>query len=397
MWGDIAIAFTIAFISTFMITPHTINLAKKLGAVDTPQDDRRMNKVIMPRLGGLAIIIGFFLSSIYLLSTMTIEGTLNLLQENYYMKVLGFVIGALLIGVTCFIDDVKGVRAIIKLIVQIAAAVICVKCGIRIDRINIPFLNFLDMGNIMAYLVTIIWIVGITNAINLIDGLDGLSTGIAIISCISLMVIFSLNGSPLVSIILITSLCGALVGFLPYNFNPAKTFMGDTGSNFIGYCLSILSIIGMAKTYTAIVLIAPLIVFGLPLFDTSFAIVRRLIKGKSIKAVFKPDAGHLHHRLIKHGFTQKQAVLILYAVTAFLGIFAIILIESGIWKATSFALIILIMCLVGYKEVVKQKLLVGDRYEPKKGDETLLFERDEDVQNKDQIRMEDLDHIRKEK
>ena len=388
MWGDIAIAFTIAFISTFMITPHTINLAKKLGAVDTPQDDRRMNKVIMPRLGGLAIIIGFFLSSIYLLSTMTIEGTLNLLQENYYMKVLGFVIGALLIGVTCFIDDVKGVRAIIKLIVQIAAAVICVKCGIRIDRINIPFLNFLDMGNIMAYLVTIIWIVGITNAINLIDGLDGLSTGIAIISCISLMVIFSLNGSPLVSIILITSLCGALVGFLPFNFNPAKTFMGDTGSNFIGYCLSILSIIGMAKTYTAIVLIAPLIVF---------AIVRRLIKGKSIKAVFKPDAGHLHHRLIKHGFTQKQAVLILYAVTAFLGIFAIILIESGIWKATSFALIILIMCLVGYKEVVKQKLLVGDRYEPKKGDETLLFERDEDVQNKDQIRMEDLDHIRKEK
>jgi UDP-GlcNAc:undecaprenyl-phosphate GlcNAc-1-phosphate transferase len=211
------------------------------------------------------------------------------------------------------------------------------------------------------------------------------------------MVIFSLNGSPLVSIILITSLCGALVGFLPFNFNPAKTFMGDTGSNFIGYCLSILSIIGMAKTYTAIVLIAPLIVFGLPLFDTSFAIVRRLIKGKSIKAVFKPDAGHLHHRLIKHGFTQKQAVLILYAVTAFLGIFAIILIESGIWKATSFALIILIMCLVGYKEVVKQKLLVGDRYEPKKGDETLLFERDEDVQNKDQIRMEDLDHIRKEK
>ncbi len=153
----------------------------------------------------------------------------------------------------------------------------------------------------------------------------------------------------------------------------------------------------MAKTYTAIVLIAPLIVFGLPLFDTSFAIVRRLVKGKSLKAVFKPDAGHLHHRLIKRGFTQKQAVLILYAVTAFLGIFAIILIESGLWKATSFALIVIIMCLVGYKEVVKQKLLVGDRYEPKKGDETLQFNRDEDVQANDQIRIEDLDHIRKEK
>jgi len=397
MWGDIAIAFTIAFIATFMLTPHTINLAKKLGAVDTPQDDRRMNKTVMPRLGGLAIIIGFFLSSFYLLATMTIEGTLNLFQENYLLKVIGFVIGAFLIGVTCFIDDVKGVRAIIKLIVQIAAAVICVRCGIRIDRISIPFLDFLDMGKIAAYVVTVIWIVGITNAINLIDGLDGLSTGIAIISCISLMVIFSLNGSPLVSIILITSLCGALVGFLPFNFNPAKTFMGDTGSNFIGYCLSILSIIGMAKTYTAIVLIAPIIVFGLPLFDTSFAIVRRLVKGKSLKAVFKPDAGHLHHRLIKKGFTQKQAVLILYAVTAFLGIFAIILIESGLWKATSFALIVVIMCLVGYKEVVKQKLLVGDRYEPKKGDETLQFNRDEDVQVNDQIRIEDLDHVRKEK
>ena len=305
--------------------------------------------------------------------------------------------GIVVISVTCIIDDIITIKPIVKLAGQLIAAIIAVSFGIRIDEITPDFLQAEELREVFSIILTIGWIVGVTNAINLIDGLDGLSSGISVISAISLLIIFVLNGSPLVSILLITALAGALVGFLPFNFNPAKTFMGDTGSNFIGYCLSILSIIGMAKTYTAIVLIAPLIVFGLPLFDTSFAIVRRLIKGKSIKAVFKPDAGHLHHRLIKHGFTQKQEVLILYAVTAFLGIFAIILIESGIWKATSFALIILIMCLVGYKEVVKQKLLVGDRYEPKKGDETLLFERDEDVQNKDQIRMEDLDHIRKEK
>ena len=304
MWGDIAIAFTIAFLTTFMATPYTIKFAKKIGAVDNPKDERRINKVTMTRLGGLAVILGFLVSIIYLFIVMTIEKKINLLHNNYNIKLLGFAIGGLLICITCFYDDVKGVPAIVKLIVQIIAACIVVKCGIIIDNIKIPF--FGNIGNDIFYVVlTIGWIVGITNAINLIDGLDGLSTGITLISCVSLLIIFSLNNSPLLSVILITALSGALVGFLPFNFNPAKTFIGDTGSNFLGYCLSIISIIGIAKTYTAIVIVAPIIVLALPIFDTIFAIIRRMINGHSIKAIVKPDANHLHHKMLKARFYSK--------------------------------------------------------------------------------------------
>jgi UDP-GlcNAc:undecaprenyl-phosphate GlcNAc-1-phosphate transferase len=195
---------------------------------------------------------------------------------------------------------------------------------------------------------------------NLIDGLDGLSTGISIISCISLLIIFALNDSPLISIILITALCGSLIGFLPYNFNPAKTFIGDTGSNFLGYCLATISILGIAKTYTAIVIVAPLIVLALPIFDTVWAIIRRFIKGKNLKAIIEPDAGHLHHKMLQKGFTQKQAVLILYALSAVLGMFAIILLDSGIWKALSFAILIILIIAMGYKEFFKTKLLSSE-------------------------------------
>ena len=246
--------------------------------------------------------------------------------------------------------------AIVKLFAQITAACIVVKSGIVIENVKLPFFD--KIGNDIFYkILTIGWIVGVTNAINLIDGLDGLSTGITLISCMSLLIIFSLNGSPLMSIILITALAGALVGFLPYNFNPAKTFIGDTGSNFLGYCLSIISIIGIAKTYTAIVIVAPIIVLALPIFDTLFAIVRRLIKGHSLKAIVQPDANHLHHKMLKAGFTQKQSVLILYGITAILGIFVIIWMDSGIWKALSFFIMIIIIILFGYKEFFKQRLL----------------------------------------
>ena len=357
MWGDIAIAFMIAFLTAFMATPHTINLARRVGAVDTPKDARRINKITMPRLGGLAVIAGFFLSVIYLLITMTIENTIDLEQDNYINKLIAFVIGALIIGIVCFIDDVKGVPAIIKLIAQIASALVVAKSGIIIDTLEVPYIYMSDFWDIFNLIITVLWIVAITNAMNLIDGLDGLSTGISLISCLSLLIIFSLNGSPLISIVLITALGGALCGFLPYNFNPAKTFIGDTGSNFLGYCLSIISILGIAKTYTAIVIVAPLLVLALPIFDTIWAIIRRIVHGKNLKAVFQPDTGHLHHKMLKKGFTQKQAVLIMYGISAIFGMFAIILLDSGIWKALSFAVIVIIIIACGYKEFFKQKLL----------------------------------------
>ena len=346
MWGDIAIAFLLAFITSFVMVPYTIKLAKKVGAIDYPSD-RRVNKRPIPRIGGIAVIIGFLVSAVYLIITMTIEGNLVLNDsENYQMKLLGFLLGIIVLSVFAYIDDIKTLKPWQKLIGQVLAAGIVYSFGIRIDTINEiaihPALNFI---------LTVGWIVGITNAINLIDGLDGLSSGTSLISCISLLIIFATNESPIISIILITALAGAISGFLPFNLNPAKTFIGDVGAQFLGFCLATISILGVAKTVTLVVLVAPILVLALPIFDTLFAIIRRIIKGKSLKAVFQADKGHLHHRLMRKGFSQKQAVTILYGASATLGMFAVILIDDGIWKALSFALIVIAIIAIGYKEL----------------------------------------------
>ena len=260
------------------------------------------------------------------------------------------------------------------MIAQIVAAIIVVACGIRIEDISLPFTEGkIVIGEVFSYVLTVCWIIGITNAINLIDGLDGLSSGVTLISCLSLLIVFALNGSPLIAIILITALAGSIVGFLPFNFSPAKTFIGDTGSNFMGFSLAIISILGVAKTYTALVLIAPIIILAMPIFDTLFAIFRRIIKGKSLKAVFKPDKGHLHHKLMAKGYTQKQAVLIMYGITAILGMFAVILLESGIWKALSFALLIIAIVAIGYKDMAK---LMGEEEKKENIDESHLRKQD---------------------
>ena len=340
MWGNIAIAFILAFIVSFMATPYTIKIADKIGAVDVPKDKRRMHTKKMPKFGGPAVILGFLVSMIYLLIIMSVEGTIDLFSEQEYgKKLLGLMLGIVAIGITGVLDDTKTLKWWQQLFGQVIAAIIVVSFGIRIEHLDIPFL----------------YRVGVTNAINLIDGLDGLSSGISLISCISLLIIFLMNNSPMIATVLVTALSGALVGFLPFNFSPAKTFIGDTGSNFLGFMLAVVSILGVAKTYTAAVIVLPVIVLGLPIFDVLFAIIRRIIKGKSIKAVFKPDKGHLHHKLVAKGFTQKQAVLILYGLSASLGMFAIILFDSGIWKALSFLLMIIAAIAIGYRNFIKEK------------------------------------------
>ena len=363
MWGDIAIAFLLAFIVAFMATPYTIKIAKKVGAVDVPKDQRRMHKKVIPKFGGPAVILGFLVSVIYLLIVMSMENTIDLFgEEEYGKKLLGMLLGILVLSITCIIDDIKTIKPLAKLAGQTLAAIIAVSFGIRIDEIQLPFLTP-EWQEAFSILVTILWIIGVTNAINLIDGLDGLSSGISVISAISLLIIFVLNGSPMIAIVLITALAGALVGFIPFNFAPARTFIGDTGSNFLGFSLSIISILGVAKTYTAAVIVLPLIALGLPIFDTIWAIIRRLIKGKSIKAIFKADKGHLHHRIVAKGFSQKQAVLILYGIGATFGIFAIILMDSGIWKALSFLLMVIVALGLGYKNFQTEKAEKHQQYE----------------------------------
>lgn len=363
MWGDIAIAFLLAFIVTFMATPYTIKIARKVGAVDVPKDQRRMHKKAMPKFGGPAVILGFLVAIIYLLIVKSLENSIDLFgAEQYGMKLLGMFLGIIIISIFCIFDDIITIKPMVKLLGQVLGAIVAVAFGIRIDEITPAFLATNELKEAFSIILTIGWIVGVTNAINLIDGLDGLSAGISVISAVSLLIIFVLNESPLISILLITALAGALVGFLPFNFAPAKTFIGDTGSNFLGFSLSIISILGVAKTYTAAVIVLPLLALGLPIFDTIWAIIRRLIKGKSIKAIFKADKGHLHHMIVARGFSQKQAVLILYGIAATFGLFAIITLESGIWKALSFLLMVIVALGLGYKNFQSERF-ESQRYE----------------------------------
>ena len=272
-------------------------------------------------------------------------------------------LGIIVITITGVLDDTKDIKPLTKLAGQTLAAAIAVAFGIRIEAISWGWIAAPELSEIISVIVTMVWIIGITNAINLIDGLDGLSSGISVISSVSLLIIFLLNGSPTISILLIAALAGALVGFIPFNFSPAKTFIGDTGSNFLGYTISIIAILGVAKTYTAFVIVLPIIVLAVPIFDTLWAIVRRIKKGKSLKAIVSADAGHLHHRLVRKGFSQKQAVLILYGISAAFGLFAIILFDSGIWKAISFLLMIIVAIALGYKNFIKEKISDSDNYE----------------------------------
>ncbi len=356
MWGNIAISFLLAFIVSFMGTPWTIKFAYKVGAIDIPKDDRRMHRNSMPKLGGIAVIAGFLISIIYLLFVMSIEGSINLFgQDKYFSKLIGILLGIIILTITGIIDDIKTIKPYQKLLGQILAAIAVVSFGLQIDQVNIPMLKYVGLPKEVSILLTIGWIVGITNAINLMDGLDGLSSGISLISLISLLIIFALNGSPIIAVLMIATLIGALVGFLPFNFAPAKTFIGDTGSNFLGFMLSIVSILGVAKTYTIAVIVLPILVLGLPILDIVWAVFRRLVKGKSIKAIFKADNGHVHHKLVKQGFSQKQSVLILYGASAIFGMFAIILLDSGIWKAISFMLMVFAAVALGYKNFKAEK------------------------------------------
>lgn len=173
MWGDISVAFLLAFISAYVITPYTIRFARKIGALDIPKETRKIHKKPMPRLGGLAVIIGFTISVIYLLTVMSIEKTINLFGEDaYYFKLIGYFLGMSILSAFCFIDDLKGIHPLVKLSGQLIAAIVVTLCGIQIDTITVPFLNTFVAEDMVAKVITVIWIVGITNAINLIDGLD---------------------------------------------------------------------------------------------------------------------------------------------------------------------------------------------------------------------------------
>ena len=354
---NMVIAFVVAAIAAAIFTPFTIRLAYRVGAIDVPKDERKIHNKPIPRIGGLAFIGGFFISTALIFLCCEIDKTINFTDVN----LLGFFAGAIIIAITGFIDDVRDIKPWMKLLGQALAAICVILSGVRIGFVNIPFFNIYGLHEAISIIVTFFWIIGVTNAINLIDGLDGLASGVSAIATVSLLVIFLLNNAAEIPLIIVAALLGALIGFLPYNFNPAKTFMGDAGSNFLGYTLATISMMGMAKTYTAMAIVLPIIVLALPIFDTLFAMARRILSGRSI---MQADRGHLHHRLLDAGLTQKQAVLILYAVTALLGLFAIVLMQSSVWKVVGFLAIILLLIVLESKNVSNSRRKVIDSPEP---------------------------------
>jgi len=331
----------LSFIVSYLMVPVSIKFANKHGILDNPKsDDRRVHKVPTPRVGGIAIVSGVMASILVFFIITLFTGAE--IDKRY----VGYALGAALIIAMGFVDDVKSLKPLIKFLFQLLAGMVIYVFGISIAGVKIPFLypEIIDFG-IWSFPITLIWVLGVTNAVNLIDGLDGLAAGISAIASVSLLVIFAITGASIEVIIIALALAGATIGFLPYNFNPAKTFMGDTGSNFLGYTLATMSLMGMAKGYTLLAIAAPLIIVGVPVFDMLFAIIRRLIKHQKI---FAPDKGHIHHRLLRHGFSQKQAVLILYTVTSILGVTAVTLVSGKFVQGIICVIIIILIWMIGY-------------------------------------------------
>ena len=291
------LAMGVAAVVLFLSTPMVKSLAYKVGAIDVPKDNRRMHKVPIPRLGGLAIFLAFSCPV--------------LVFANIDRQMQGILLGATMIVVLGVMDDIMALNALPKLIVQILAAGIAVYHGCVIQFVSNPnvfsSMTYLNLGW-WSYPITIIWIVAITNAVNLIDGLDGLAVGVSAISTASITVIALMVAETNVAVVL-AALFGACLGFIPYNMNPAKIFMGDTGATFLGYILATLSVTGLFKMYAIISFAVPFLILGVPIFDICFAFLRRIAKGQN---PMKADRGHVHHRLIDMGFSQKQAVAISY-------------------------------------------------------------------------------------
>ena len=308
-------AFFLAFIVSLVMTPVAKWIAPKVGAMDIPNDNRRMHTKPMPRFGGLAIYLG------------TMSSILYFLWGNEHLPAI--VTGGTLIYILGAADDIVngGLNAKLKFLCQTAIAVLMYFMGLRIEFITNYFGGggHWQFGTAMCFIFTILWIVGITNTINLIDGLDGLASGVAAIAALSIAYVAYIHGDRygmMVVCLGMMALAGGSLGFLPYNFYPAKLFMGDSGSLFLGFMIAIFAVISPLKRSTLLAVIVPVLVLGIPIFDTTLAIIRRVISGKPIMS---PDKEHLHHRLMKSGYGQRRAVLMIYGISTIMGMAAVLM------------------------------------------------------------------------
>ncbi|CAM3263967.1 MraY family glycosyltransferase [Filibacter tadaridae] len=334
------LALAVAFVASIILTPLVIKFAFRIGAVDRP-NYRKVHAAIMPRIGGLAIF-GAFMIGYAILRPADEHST-------------AILVGAIIIIATGFLDDMLEITAKAKLAGQLAAATVVVAWGgLQIDFITLPFIGQFDFGY-FSIPITIIWIIGITNAVNLIDGLDGLAAGVSSIALISITVMAVIMGNVFVAATA-SILAASSLGFLFYNFHPAKIFMGDTGSLFLGFMISVLALLGF-KNVAVVSLIIPIIMLGVPISDTFFAIVRRIRMKQPISA---PDKSHLHHCLLRTGFSHRQTVLIIYGIAILFGAAAVLFSQATVWGA----IILIIIMLIAIELFVELIGLAGTNYRP---------------------------------
>jgi UDP-GlcNAc:undecaprenyl-phosphate/decaprenyl-phosphate GlcNAc-1-phosphate transferase len=355
--------FLIATFASLIITPLVRRLCVRFNLLDVPLDGRRVHKSAIPRLGGVAI----FASALIALSTLPLVS--NLLTQSLRTRTPGLfivLIPATLVLLLGVYDDLRGTNATVKFLGLGLIATLFYAMGGRIETLAIPFVGAVHLPSTLGFVITVFWLVGIANAFNLIDGVDGLATGAALFSSMVILII-SLAGNNTLTIVVALVLCGALTGFLRYNFNPASIFLGDSGALFVGFLLAALSIVGTQKATTAVAVITPILAFGLPVVDTGMTMARRLVSGRPI---FQGDGEHIHHMLLARGWSQRRVVLILYAVCAVFGLLAALSTKTSS-PLTGFVLFVITMAVtvalghLRYHEVEELragvKRTVGDR------------------------------------
>jgi UDP-GlcNAc:undecaprenyl-phosphate GlcNAc-1-phosphate transferase len=334
MWLRLLTVFAIALIFSMSLTPSVRKLALKFGIVDK-SNPRKSHKRVITCLGGVAIYLGFVISLVCA-SLLFLRNP----DPPFFHNLVGLLSGATVILILGLIDDTHGTTAPVKVGLQVVAALVTSAIfGIKITYLILPVLGKIDFG-VLSIPLTLIWVIGLTNALNWVDGLDGLAAGITSIACVSLLII-GWRGGELVSAVIIIALLGSTLGFLKYNFYPAKVFMGDTGSNFLGFVLANVAIMGSLKSAAILSLMIPILILGVPIFDSLFSVWRRVRLNKS---PITPDRDHFHYRLIKLGLTHRQAVLVIYSISGVLSLCAIFLHRSP--TLTSVAIVVFILGLL---------------------------------------------------
>ncbi|MFD1020137.1 glycosyltransferase family 4 protein [Thalassobacillus hwangdonensis] len=322
--SNLLIGLMISFTTSFLLTFPVRKLAYRLKVMDYPEL-RKIHTKITPRMGGLAIFFGVVAGMIYLQPTIP--------------HFLSICLGAVVIMLTGLLDDRYQLRPLVKLTGQIIAAVLLLSSGLIIEKITIPLIGVIPLNYFVGVILTFFWIIGVTNAINLIDGLDGLATGVTTIALSSILVMAFIDQHAFVIMICIT-LIGSNLGFLPHNFYPAKIYMGDTGSLFLGYSVAVISVLGLMKSITFFSFIIPILVLAIPIFDTLFSILRRMINKKNI---LSPDNQHIHYQLIAAGFSHRATVLILYGFSILFGFLGVIFSYASFAFALILSFVILLL------------------------------------------------------